>query len=323
MGTVKVGRLRAGDGRGARWAGPRPEIRGDPRGAESCAADAGPRPRRPRRRRMPWVVLVLAALLVSGCTAARTSPRPAGAGHSTSASVEPRLLGMPTRNTCWRVPPEHLRPDYWFDASAQVPCSSRHDTQTAGAFTVPEPTVAMAKQVSDDCWNNTRMYIGVDLDHWIPWSVMVFLPSKKQVAAGASWVRCDVGIPAHPTGTRLVTLTKSVESAALHPPADLWACTIANPLARVRLNWHLCGTRHRYEETGTLAELNGLTKYPPRRERHEQGIRQCRNDLSPLQQRRGLTASARWDPPAGLSDGELVGVCWAYDPSGRLLSPRD
>jgi hypothetical protein len=135
-------------------------------------------------------------------------------------------------------------------------------------------------------------------------------------------VRCDVGIPAQPTGTRLVTLTKSVESAALDPPTDLWACTIANPLARVRLNRHLCGTRHRYEEAGTLTELNGLTKYPPRRERHKQGIRQCRHDLSPLQQLPGLTASARWDPPAGLSDGELVGVYWAYDPSGRLLSPR-
>jgi hypothetical protein len=39
-------------------------------------------------------------------------------------------------------------------------------------------------------------YVGEFQEHyWIPVSALVWLPSKRSVAAGASWVRCDIGFP--------------------------------------------------------------------------------------------------------------------------------
>jgi hypothetical protein len=233
----------------------------------------------------------------------------------------PQLLGMPKPGTCWRLPPEPVGRGHWFDASPEVPCTSGHTTQTASAFTVPEPTVAMARQVTDDCWERARGYIGVDLDHWIPWRVLVFLPSREQVAKGASWVRCDVGIPVHPSGSQLVPVSRSVEGAALDPPVDLRGCSNAMPLARSRLTWHHCRSRHRFESSGTLTVLRGLTAYPSRTVRDRQGTRQCRHDLTRQQRRRGLAARAVWDSPRDLADEQLVGACWAYDPAGGWLPP--
>jgi hypothetical protein len=48
------------------------------------------------------------------------------------------------------------------------------------------------------CWEYARTYIDINADHWIPWSSLTYLPSRDQVADGASWVRCDAAFP--PTG---------------------------------------------------------------------------------------------------------------------------
>jgi len=220
------------------------------------------------------------------------------------------------------VAPKHQVANHWIDDSPKVPCTDKHTTQTAFAFTVPEPTVAMAKTVADQCWNIVRMFVGVDVDHWIPWAALAFMPSKRQLDAGASWVRCDVVIPVQPTGAQLAAVTRSVENAAIDQPPALWGCTDHIPLASSTETWHQCSREHRYEETGTLAELSGLTHYPSRVQLERQGDHQCRQDLSRELRQRGASALAVWDPPGGLDDGQLVGSCWAYDPGGRPLPPR-
>jgi hypothetical protein len=272
-------------------------------------------------RRRLFIRVAACALLASGCTGQRAEERQVEAAESASTVAAPELTGLPSRGTCWQVAPEHLVPDHWFDDSPRVSCAEEHSTQTAAAVSVPEPTVAMAKRVGDDCWDYARKFIGVDEDHWIPWQVLVFLPSRQQVAAGASWVRCDVGIPAYTTGLRQLSVSRSVESAALEPPGDLWGCLRRSPLDASRQSWHECGVEHRYEATGTLSVVRGLDGYPSRAQRERQGAPQCRQDLTPDQRARRLAALAAWDPPGGLADGQLFGSCWAYRPDGEPLPP--
>jgi hypothetical protein len=267
-------------------------------------------------------VLVACALLVSACTGTPAGQPEAGASRSSPTAAVPALTGMPDPGSCWNVAPDHLGADDWFDDSPKVPCARKHTTQTARAFTVPEPTVAMAKSVSDSCWDTSRRFLGVDLDHWVPWQALVFLPSKAQIARGASWVRCDVGIPARTQGTQQLGVTRSVEGAALHPPAALWGCTNRSPLEHAPQQWHECAAEHRYEATGALARLVGLPAYPSRALRERRGTRLCRQQLTAHQRSRGLTALAAWDPPRGFTDGQLIGVCWAFRPDGGLLPPR-
>ena len=196
---------------------------------------------KPRR----WLLTVLAAftLLVAGCTGTPAGKPKAGATRSSTSVAVPALTGMPDPGSCWNVAPDHLGLDDWFDDSPKVPCTRGHTTQTARAFTVPEPTVAMAKSVADSCWETSGKFLGVDLDHWVPWQALVFLPSKAQVAKGASWVRCDVGIPARTRGTQQLAFTGSVEGAALDPPAALWGCTRRSPLQSAPQPWHECCSR--------------------------------------------------------------------------------
>jgi hypothetical protein len=150
----------------------------------------------------------------------------------------------------------------------------------------------------------------------------VFLPSKRQIDAGASWVRCDVGIPVDPAGPQQLSLTRSVENAAIEQPTDLLKCTNRIPAFHSTQPWHQCRSQHRYEEIGTLAYLSGLTHYPSRAQLERQGARQCRPNLSREESQRGRTALAVWDPPGGLAGGQLAGSCWAYDPHGLPLPPR-
>ena len=142
------------------------------------------------------------------------------------------------------------------------------------------------------------MFLGVDLDHWVPWQALVFLPSKAQVAKGASWVRCDVGIPARTQGTQQLAFTRSVEGAALDPPAGSVGVHPPVPcIQRAPQPWHECAADHRYEATGTLVQLAGLTRYPSRAQLERRGTRLCRQRLTAHQRSHGLTALAAWDPP--------------------------
>ena len=272
----------------------------------------------PRR----WLLTVLAAftLLVSGCTGTPAGQPKAGATRSSTSVAVPALIGMPDPGSCWNVAPDHLGADDWFDDSPKVPCSRGHTTQTARAFTVPEPTVAMAKSVSDSCWDTSRMFLGVDLDHWVPWQALVFLPSKAQVAKGASWVRCDVGIPARTQGTQQLAFTRSVEGAALDPPAALWGCTLRSPLQRAPQSWHECAAGHRYEATGTLVHARGTHPVPvPRTARAAwHSPVPAAADRSPAVAR--VDRARGVGPASGLADGRLVGACWAFRPDGAAAA---
>ena len=276
---------------------------------------------KPRR----WLLTVLAAftLLIAGCTGTPAGKPKAGATRSSTSVAVPALTGMPDPGSCWNVAPDHLGLDDWFDDSPKVPCTRGHTTQTARAFTVPEPTVAMAKSVADSCWETSGKFLGVDLDHWVPWQALVFLPSKAQIAKGASWVRCDVGIPrphpGHPAarGTPVPWQTRHSTRLRLCGGAPAGPRSRA-PRSRGTSAQPIIATRRPAPSPGSWDSLG----YPSRAQRERRGTRLCRRQLTAHQRSQGLTALAAWDPPSGLADGLLFGVCWAFRPDGGPLPPR-
>ena len=80
--------------------------------------------------------------------------------------------------------------------------------------------------VVDPCWDYVRQYVGVDESSWVPWGDDVAMPSKADVADGASWLRCDAVFPrTWSVGfTEVRTTSVTAEGLADEPPSDFLAC---------------------------------------------------------------------------------------------------
>jgi hypothetical protein len=145
--------------------------------------------RRRRRRHLTIagaiaaVAIVVAAVLVTVPSIVNRADGP--------APVKPGRINTdaPARGTCWMVDPHRLTTDYWFDDSPRVPCSGPHTMETVLSYDLDKPTPEAAKEMASLCLTQARVYVGSDLAHWVPWNALFFLPSKAQIARGASWVR--------------------------------------------------------------------------------------------------------------------------------------
>jgi hypothetical protein len=268
------------------------------------------------------------ALALAGCSGSTNPDNPSAASPKVTASTESTdgstasaSAVKPTAGTCWRVPPASTTdPDYWFDGSPQVPCTKPHTTESAAAITLTEPTIAEAQNRAGECFEHVRVYVGVDPSSWVPWHIFGFLPSKKEIADGASWLRCDVAFPAVWGSTRARTVAVAAEGLALKPPADFWAC-LDKPPTRQEQPFVSCQRPHAYEETGTLALLEDLQRYPSSATLRAEGRRQCRAGVPPGHPQVAVVAS--WDPPAALQGSSvLAGPCFMFDPKGQSLPPR-
>ena len=95
------------------------------------------------------------------------------ANDSAAKGTEPAI------GTCWAVPDKDMiDPDYWFDESPQVPCSESHTTETAAVLQLSEPTIAEAMKELGNCWNEVRVYLGIDLRSWFHCTYWGALPSQ-------------------------------------------------------------------------------------------------------------------------------------------------
>ena len=253
---------------------------------------------------------------------ANLSPIPAADASAVSE------VPIPERGTCWAIPPERaLDPEYWFDESEAVPCSEPHTTQTARVLTqsLTEPTIEQAMGKAQTCWNHVRLFLGVNLSHWIPWGVVVFLPSKQEIANGASWVRCDAFLPATWDSTTVRTTTSSAAGIALDPPPEVWACLDEDP-SNLNQPFVACDQPHQYEQTGTLAlidgGLDGVVEYPSPAELEAAAQEQCKP--ADTDQDGGHTAvMAAWDPKSVLQERtEIAGACFTFSKTGEPLEPR-
>lgn len=257
--------------------------------------------------------VVLGLVLVGGATD-RTKPSP--------APFPSRGL-PPVTGTCWAVPGATAvaatGTDLPYDASPQVPCTQAHNTETVTTYYLDEPTPELAATVEEDCVMSVRNYLGIDSSAWIPWWTGMALPSQEQIAAGASWVRCDAVIPDElQIGTALRTVTRSVEGIADDPPVEFLACLSDPPTSWDDLTRVPCGEPHAYEQTGTLAVINAPETYPDAAERADAVRRSCTPAVPPSLA--GASVTAVWDPRDEFERFVPVsGVCFMSDPAGSLL----
>jgi Septum formation len=225
----------------------------------------------------------------------------------------------PDDGTCWTVPADDaVDPDYWFDDSPTVPCSEPHTSETVSVQRLTNPTVADAKEMSDRCTEEVIAYLDISPDHWVHWKVRGFLPSKQEIADGASWVRCDAMFPAWDYGSVRST-TGSAAGVASDPPLDLWTCLDEHP-SKPRQPFVPCDQPHLYEQTGTLATLSDLDQYPTQDELEATAQRQCAHGVP--EARENVDFTARWDPRSALRDGiRIDGACFMFDEASQPLAP--
>ena len=211
-------------------------------------------------------------------------------------------------------------PQYWFDDSAQVPCTSPHTTETVTTYSLAEPTIDEAERLVHYCGDDVREYLGIDEDSWVPWRAVAFLPSKAEVADGPGWMRCDAIFPTTTHDSSARTTNVSAKGIADAPPADFWACT-DKPPAKADQPFVSCDRPHNYEQTGTLAILEGITEYPSAAERATEARRQCRDGVPAGYD--DVTVDAAWDPRSTYVPGTgLAGWCFMFYPDGRALPAR-
>ena len=253
-----------------------------------------------------WVVV---SLVLPGCgagssgtdaqsTPSGTDAQSAPSSSATSAASAAPAGAAPDLGTCWRVPVDvngDVHPSDWFDDSPKVPCTDPHTTETTHVLRLSKPTIAEVKRRFGECWDHVRVYLGVDPASWIPWGYAAFLPSREQIAHGASWMRCDAIFPATWDFARLRTIRDPAAGIANHPPTYLWACLGEDP-KQAKQQFVPCDRRHQYEETGTLATLDNLKQYPSARELASAARQQCSYVYRGPDAHVALTAA--WDPPS-------------------------
>ena len=115
-----------------------------------------------------------------------------------------------------------------------------------------EPTIAEAIKELGNCWNEVHVYLGIDRRSWVHWAYWGALPSQEEIAAGASWMRCDAVFPAWDLGSVRST-TDPAAGVAMDPPPELWACLDEHP-KKSEQSFVPCDQPHQYEQTGSLGE---------------------------------------------------------------------
>lgn len=259
-----------------------------------------------------WLPATAAAVLltVSNCSS-----------NSDNSTGERADGDEPADGTCWAVPADDVAtPDYWFDDSPTVPCTEAHTTETAEVLDLTKPTVAEAEKSADACWAAVHNYLGVNLQNWVPWSFAMFLPSREQIADGASWMRCDAVFPTDLALSSVRTTTSPAEDAAIDPPPDFWACLDEHP-KKSKQPFVPCDQPHQYEQTGTLAHLTSLEEYPSPTELAATARRQCAYAFQGEDTNLALTAA--WDPRSVLQhSSEIAGACFMSNKTGQPLPPR-
>ena len=284
-----------------------------------------------------WVAALTVVLVVvlGACGGSSSTDKPApspapgtsAAGTSTTGATaeespsDPALTGAPAVGTCWRLPPVRIAAqDDWFDDSPQVPCTQRHTVQTVAVYPLDRPTPKQAQAHADACVEDARLFIGVDVNNWVPWEPFLFLPSRDRVAGGASWVRCDVAFVAMSSGVRPAWFTGSAEEMVLRHPEKVWGCLDVFPQPAHPRRFVPCDKPHAYEATGHVLFLEGLHSYPTPRRLHAKAA-DCRVAYrNPVYQ--GLAMRALWPPPDEMPGGDtLIGSCWVHRPDGKDLPP--
>lgn len=269
-------------------------------------------------RSQVWLAAAVGAvsLALAGCEGSDPEDQPSEAPEAVAGKA-------PEVGTCWAVDPAlAVDQQYLYDDSARVPCTEPHTTETAWTVRLDEFTPAAVKQVVDGCWEPVLRYVGIDETSWVPWGYFVYGPSKEEVADGASWLRCDAVFPetwaTEWTGARSITVAAA--GLANDPPEDFWAC-LDQPPTKSGQPFVPCDQPHGYEQTGTLALLDGGDQYPAAAELAAEARQQCRPGVPEGHEDASVTA--QWDPREFWTQNTtLAGVCFIFNADGQPLPAR-
>jgi hypothetical protein len=267
-------------------------------------------------------VLVLLVLGIAVATHQRGGAKPDPAPIPVPVPSHNALAHSPEEGTCWDVPSASVvDAGNWKDTSAKVPCTRKHTTETAAVLVLDEPTVKAAQARGDMCWEYVRQYLGIDLQYWIPWQVVAFLPTQAQIDDGASWIRCDLAFPATGNSADVRATTRSGKGLAVNPPPDYWGCFNTLPTENRDQPYVPCSKTHVYESTGTLAMVSAPDEYPSASERADTAQEECRAAVPT--RFRDVAVVGLWDYQSSFTPGlDVAAVCFVHNPDLTPLPAR-
>jgi hypothetical protein len=276
----------------------------------------------------------LAALLLAGCSGSpaadpepsstpSASPSPSSSSPSAATSTPPVVPAAPKRSACYRLTTEQLTKPT--NASAPVPCSGRHTTQTIYVGTldtvvdghaVAVDSATVQKQLMETCPRKLDAYVGGsartrDLSRF---NVVWFSPTLEQSDQGADWFRCDV--IAFAGRDQLVSLPgpKKLQGVLDSAKAldEYGLCGTSDPGAR-GFERVICGERHSWRAVDTIA-ISGGAKYPGVSAVRKAGDSDCK-DLAQSRADDTLKFRYGWEWPTReqWARGQRFGYCWIPD----------
>ena len=141
------------------------------------------------------------------------------------------------------------------------------------------------------------------------------MPSKEQIADGATWLRCEVVFPETwdfiPSAR---TVTVSASGLANDIPDDFWAC-LEQPPTEPGQPFVPCDQPHNYEQTGTWPASAGSIEYPAAAELAAEAQRQCRPGVPA--ELRGCLGHRGMGSPSTLKEGTSIGRSLLHVQRGR------
>lgn len=267
-----------------------------------------------------------------------------GCGGSTSSASQGRLPTPPTTSTRTRVGSGRSGPHAGqchlvsrkalagtaFDTSTTVPCSRRHNAETAsvrpiyGSAGVPDPATLQAYY--GECGPDVGNYLHLTQR---PLSRMSFVPVPARSSAGKPVVLCD-----------LVVLT-GVGTPYDHGPYAVTSTSLRSQAVGNRLaSWHLCTNHlapsfalvdctkpHPVEAAFHVVTLHLIgDRYPSGGPDHNRrGDAACRHAVAQRPDAHALTVHSHWPTRADWANQqkppELQGACWFWRTDGKDLPP--
>ncbi|MDP3967734.1 MAG: septum formation family protein [Nocardioides sp.] len=268
-------------------------------------------------RALPALVVLL-ALVLAACTGGEGAPeRPAPTGAGTATEADPTATAEPVPppppdDACYALTAEQATATA-SDADP-VRCRSAHTARTVHVGNHPDPTDG--DHLAGVCTRRVDRFLGGSRDdrRLSRFTAVWFGPDDTQVAAGATWFRCDLVAVERPE--TLAELPRGPLRAGVLDRARLARryalCATAAPgtpgFARVT-----CEQTHRWRALTTLAVApgaGGRADYPGSRAARRAGEDRCRQAVRDLSSAQRARYGWEWPTREQWRSGQRYGYCW-------------
>lgn len=279
----------------------------------------------------PALVAAACAVVLAGCASHSSSSGEALPRSPESSGTAQHLASRsgPRAGQCHLVAPKALHGNA-FDTSRSVPCSHRHNVETAsvrplyGASGLPDQATLQAYY--GDCGPDMSNYLGVDPSSQ---SRVGLVPVPVRSAAGRVVVACDLVVAGR------------IDETGLDFPMELTRTSLRHDAAAGDLAaWHLCADRlapafsltdctrpHGAEALFRPLSLHLIDdRYPSGGTDHNRrGDAACRRALSSRPDATALTVHSHWISKAAWESESkpptVDGTCWFWRSDGKDLPP--